>query len=502
VAGLTPSAALFFKFLVICFSASNALAGVFRLIAFCVPSMVAANAVGATALLILMLTNGFSIVRTSIPPYLIWVYYGVNPLAYAVRGLAINELTAPRWGPQGPAVLESFGFFTEQSWIWVGVAFCWGMLAAVTVLGAAALAYTNPPTPQPTMALEEQKQHLHRELLAQLQRTIGGGGGGGSRTLAGRLWSGTTIAPESLSAPPGSASSLEDGAAPTPPPGRAASAELHDGGGGGGAGAGDEGREDADVAVVFTPITLVCRDLSYYVVDPSGGAAPGVVDAAHPDRELAGTLQLLRGIDFFAEPGRLTALMGGSGAGKTTLMDVVAGRKTQGVTRGAVLVNGHAKAQASWARVVGYVEQMDIHSSRVTVLESLQFSARLRLDEVAVNDAQVAAIVAQTLRTVELGALGGAIVGDPGADGLSTEQRKRLSIAVELVANPSVLFMASPGPACMGLPFDKLHGPRFELHAARAALLSPRRAHNRPFPLRRHRRTNPPRGWTRAPRRS
>ena len=197
------------------------------------------------------------------------------------------------------------------------------------------------------------------------------------------------------------------------------------------------------VAVPFVPITLVCRDICYYVHDPSGGTAPGVVkDIA--DKEISGKLQLLKGIDFYAEPGQLVALMGGSGAGKTTLMDVVAGRKTQGLIRGDILVNGQPKSQDTWSRVVGYVEQMDIHSSRITVKESLQFSARLRLDEKTVSDDQVQQIVEQTLDIIELRGLADQIVGDSGGDGLSIEQRKRLSIAVELVANPSVLFMDEP----------------------------------------------------------
>lgn len=55
----------------------------------------------------------------------------------------------------------------------------------------------------------------------------------------------------------------------------------------------------------------------------------------------------------------------GAGAGKTTLMDVIAGRKTQGEITGDILVNGHPKDQKTWSRVVGYVEQMDIHSPQV-----------------------------------------------------------------------------------------------------------------------------------------
>ena len=84
---------------------------------------------------------------------------------------------------------------------------------------------------------------------------------------------------------------------------------------------------------------------------------------------------------------------------------------------------------------------MDIHSARVTVRESLQFSARLRLDEATISNEQVAGIVDQTLATVELGALAGDVVGEPGLDGLSIEQRKRLTIAVELVSNAPVLFL-------------------------------------------------------------
>ena len=50
------------------------------------------------------------------------------------------------------------------------------------------------------------------------------------------------------------------------------------------------------------------------------------------------------------------------------MMDVIAGRKTQGEITGDILVNGYPKDQTTWARVVGYVEQMDIHSPQVTVL--------------------------------------------------------------------------------------------------------------------------------------
>lgn len=90
-------------------------------------------------------------------------------------------------------------------------------------------------------------------------------------------------------------------------------------------------------------------------------------------------LQLLSKVSGVFSPGVLTALVGSSGAGKTTLMDVLAGRKTGGYIEGDIRISGHPKEQRTFARVSGYVEQNDIHSPQVTVFESLWFSANLRL---------------------------------------------------------------------------------------------------------------------------
>lgn len=92
-------------------------------------------------------------------------------------------------------------------------------------------------------------------------------------------------------------------------------------------------------------------------------------------------LQLLRGVTGAFRPGVLTALMGISGAGKTTLMDVLAGRKTGGYIEGDIRISGYLKNQATFARISGYCEQFDVHSPQVTVRESLIYSAFLRLPE-------------------------------------------------------------------------------------------------------------------------
>lgn len=90
-------------------------------------------------------------------------------------------------------------------------------------------------------------------------------------------------------------------------------------------------------------------------------------------------LQLLRDVTGAFRPGVLTALMGVSGAGKTTLMDVLAGRKTGGYIEGDIQISGFPKNQQTFARISGYCEQTDIHSPQVTIRESLIYSAFLRL---------------------------------------------------------------------------------------------------------------------------
>ena len=90
-------------------------------------------------------------------------------------------------------------------------------------------------------------------------------------------------------------------------------------------------------------------------------------------------LQLLSDITGAFRPGILTALMGISGAGKTTLMDVLSGRKTGGTIEGDIRIGGYPKVQKTFARISGYCEQNDIHSPQITVKESVTYSAWLRL---------------------------------------------------------------------------------------------------------------------------
>ena len=108
-------------------------------------------------------------------------------------------------------------------------------------------------------------------------------------------------------------------------------------------------------------------------------------------------LQLLRDVSGAFRPGILTALVGVSGAGKTTLMDVLAGRKTNGYIKGSISISGYPKNQATFARVSGYCEQNDIHSPNVTVYESLVYSAWLRLAKEVKQETRKVCFIVQNL---------------------------------------------------------------------------------------------------------
>ncbi|CAK8531203.1 unnamed protein product [Lathyrus sativus] len=135
--------------------------------------------------------------------------------------------------------------------------------------------------------------------------------------------------------------------------------------------------------------------------------------------------------------------MGVSGDRKTTLMDVLAGRKTGGHIDGDIKVSGYPKKQETFACISGYCEQNDIHSPHVTIYESLLYSAWLRLPS-GVDSKTRKMFIDEVMDLVELNPLRNSLVGLPGVSGLSTEQCKRLTIVVELVANPSIIFMDEP----------------------------------------------------------
>jgi ATP-binding cassette, subfamily G (WHITE), member 2, PDR len=134
--------------------------------------------------------------------------------------------------------------------------------------------------------------------------------------------------------------------------------------------------------------------------------------------------------------------MGVSGAGKTTLLDVLASRTTMGVVSGEMLVDGRQR-DSGFQRKTGYVQQQDLHLATSTVREALNFSALLRQPKATPRKEKLA-YVDEVITVLEMESYADAVVGVPG-EGLNVEQRKRLTIGVELAAKPALLlFLDEP----------------------------------------------------------
>ncbi|KAH7017092.1 ABC-2 type transporter [Ilyonectria destructans] len=154
------------------------------------------------------------------------------------------------------------------------------------------------------------------------------------------------------------------------------------------------------------------------------------------------TRKILDHVDGWVKPGTLTALMGVSGAGKTTLLDVLATRVTMGVVSGDMLVDGKLRDE-SFQRKTGYVQQQDLHLHTSTVREALTFSAILRQPSHYTRQEKID-YVDTVISLLNMEEYSEALIGVPG-EGLNVEQRKRLTIGVELAARPQLLlFLDEP----------------------------------------------------------
>ncbi|XP_052883731.1 pleiotropic drug resistance protein 1-like isoform X1 [Gossypium arboreum] len=412
VIGFDPSAERFFRQYLILVLTNQMASGLFRSIAAIGRNMIVANTFGSFALLVLFALGGFVLSREDIKGWWIWGYW-ISPMMYGQNALMANEFLGHQWSrvlpgsnvSLGVEVLNSRSFFPDSYWYWIGVGGLIGFVLLFNFVFTVALSYLAP--------FEKNKAVISDEPESDDQ--VNGAGVGGSIQLTNQESSSSHV----------NRSEIQDDIQRST---SSMSFSMSD------ATVGANGKGKKGMVLPFEPHSITFDDIVYSVDMPQEMKEQGVPE----DR-----LVLLKGVSGAFRPGVLTALMGVSGAGKTTLMDVLAGRKTGGYIDGNITVSGFPKKQETFARVSGYCEQNDIHSPHVTVYESLLYSAWLRLSSEV--DAQTRKMfIEEVMELVELKPLRHALVGIPGVNGLSTEQRKRLTIAVELVANPSIIFMDEP----------------------------------------------------------
>ncbi|KAF1323753.1 Abc transporter g family member 31, partial [Globisporangium splendens] len=370
------------------------------------PNLTIAQPTMMVSILFFMLFSGFLLTKSAIPEYFLWIYW-INPLAWCIRGLSINQYTAPPFNvcvyggvdycarfkgqTMGEYSLALFGLPSDRQWIYWS--WCYFAIGYVVLVGVAYLAleyqrYESPETTSvvKTDLVQDQDGYIEAPETPRMGTSDTSPGiDAGLSALSSSSVSGVSTITLAVDG--------DDNAA-----------------------AGRRG---------IVPVALAFQDLYYSVPLPGGKSKDEEID-------------LLQGVSGFALPGTMTALMGSSGAGKTTLMDVIAGRKTGGRIRGKILLNGFPATDLAIRRCTGYCEQMDIHSDSATVYEALMFSAMLRQDA-RVSTADKLASVHECIELLELEPIAHTLIRTA-----STEQMKRVTIGVELAAHPSILFMDEP----------------------------------------------------------
>lgn len=110
------------------------------------------------------------------------------------------------------------------------------------------------------------------------------------------------------------------------------------------------------------PVTLAFRNLTYELPNGSNNR-----------------VRILKGVHGVVKPGEVMAILGASGAGKSTCLDILGGKTKRGVVQGEILINGKAPTRRQYKRISGFVDQEDKLMGTLTVYEALLYSAMLRL---------------------------------------------------------------------------------------------------------------------------
>ena len=405
LSGLEREAGAFFCFWLVLFSMAMCMTAVFRAIGAAFSTFDNATKVSGFWFTAITVYAGFMIPKIQMHPWFVWIYW-INPLSYGFETLLSNEFHGTEIPCAGSNLIPNGAGYTDPVY-----QACAGVPGAVQ--GANSLTGD-----QYLAALSYDNSHLWRNIgitwawwVLYVGITILGTCNW--KSVAGK--SGYLLVPREKTK--GARRIL----------GRDAEAQVK-----------EKDRWVTNASSSQTPMERTLTDkqlikntsvftwknLTYTVKTPTGDKV------------------LLDNVHGFVKPGMLGALMGSSGAGKTTLLDVLAQRKTEGTIHGSIMVDGR-ELSISFQRSAGYCEQLDVHEPLATVREALEFSALLRQPRDTSKEEKLN-YVDTIIDLLEMRDIENVLIGKVGA-GLSVEQRKRLTIGVELVSKPSILiFLDEP----------------------------------------------------------
>ncbi|KAG0230455.1 hypothetical protein BGW42_000932 [Actinomortierella wolfii] len=152
-------------------------------------------------------------------------------------------------------------------------------------------------------------------------------------------------------------------------------------------------------------------------------------------------VEIIKNVSGRLATGRTCAVMGPSGAGKTTFLSILAGKVAK--TAGTIKVNGVEQTLTLWKKLIGFVPQEDVMLPELTVREILMHSARMRQPVHMSHNAKRLKVL-QVIQFLGLGHIMDSRIGDVETRGISGGERKRVNIGMELVASPSILFLDEP----------------------------------------------------------
>lgn len=184
--------------------------------------------------------------------------------------------------------------------------------------------------------------------------------------------------------------------------------------------------------------TLIFTDGMLYMQQQKSGVSVSVRNVYKKVKEKGREKFITNGVNLNIEPGEFVAIVGGSGAGKTTILNCISGMAQ--FSAGDIFINGESirSNERSLRSLMGYVPQNDIVYDNLTLERMLMYSAKLRMP-VDTSKAEIRAKITETLKLVELYEQRNTMIS-----ALSGGQKKRASIAVELLASPKLFFLDEP----------------------------------------------------------